>query len=277
MKNKCLIVSVVFLVLIVIAPVLALENKPGVSAGQFAEYRTTYKSDTPDDAETLDTRPYWFKMEVLGVSGTKATIELSAKLKDGSLVEGSGGTFECDVETGAINGMYSSSGPLEVPPRFLLTAANLAYLGTGQKLYDTGFTDEDVSFAQTETRTYLGASRIVNIFTNEHSNNFAEGNETAQWTSENTLTETDVFDKVSGILLEAKWDSKQTSPKPFLNLEITSELVDTNIFEVLPVSSVSPAPSSSIPEFPAWTVAVLIVTISAVGLFCLKRRRIARP
>jgi hypothetical protein len=131
-------------ILVMLSPLaLAVENVPGVAKGQFAEYSITYESDIPDEG-AVDLRPYWYKLQVVNVSGTEVAVQLSAKIKDGSAVEGSGGYFVLDVENGAVDGWQSSSGPLGVYPRFLLMAKNVFYSSLpDQKLFKTGMRVRD--------------------------------------------------------------------------------------------------------------------------------------
>jgi hypothetical protein len=230
----------------------ATDYTSGVSAGYFAEYKITYGSAYPDDSGSIDTRPSWFRMEVQNVSGTRVTFRLLAQGPDGSTPQGSGNSFVCDIQEGSIDGMYGSAGPLDVYPRFLLVAANRSYSSQTTLLFEHDIFAH-IAFDINEMRTYLGINRNVNVFNETTFSTYPAGNGTSNWNVETAITENIVFDKTSGILVEATYESKETSPNPILNLRITTELISTNVFLY---------PNLTIPELPNVAIPFIIALLT---------------
>lgn len=253
----------------------AVDYNAGVNVGQFAKYNITYESDTPNDPTTIDDRPAWFTMEIMSISANNVTIRLSTQGNDGSTPEGSGKLYICDIESGTINGLYYSGGLMGINPRFLLMAANMAYSSAGQQLFERD-PFANLTFEKSETRTYLGNSRTVNVFTDSQSSSYTSSNETTTWTNENTITQTSVYDKSSGIPLEAIWESKETKPNTALNLRVTTKITDTNIFEVTNSNTQAP-PTPTVPELNYYTAAILVILATTVILVSLKRKVKPKP
>jgi len=274
-KSKNL--SVLFLAIIIvalvatIAPVSCVEYKAGVTAGKFAEYQITYESDIPDDSPVIDDRPGWFEIEVLSVSGIDVTVRLLARGNDGSIPEGSGNNYVCNIEDGSINNMYSTGGPMDTYPRFLLMAADLPYIIKGTEMFEQdGFAH--FAFDNNEMQTYLGTSRNVNVFSDTITTTSQLTNDTGTWDQTTTITETIVFDKATGMLLGAMYESRETSPDQLLGLKVTTRLIDTNVLEHAATDSLAPSPS--IPELPYLSLPFLLATLTIGAiLYKIKQNR----
>ena len=108
---------------------------------------------------------------------------------------------------------------------------------------------------KTETRTYLGVSRSVNIVSYTFS---GEGY---------TLSETFVYDKISGMRLELEGEATTTEPPT--TSTYSNSIIDTNIF-VKP----EPTPSEGIPvEYLYVGVAVVIIVVAAAVIMLKKRSK----
>jgi hypothetical protein len=249
---------------------LGVEHSAGVTAGMFAEYQITYQTDIHDDEPVIDSRPAWFKLEVQRISGNRVTVRLFAQGNDGSTPQGSGDNYVCSIEDGTINSMYSTSGPMDAYPRFLLTGANIVYDSKGTELFEQDCFSH-FAFDRNEARTYLGTNRNVNVFSETTTSSSSISNDTGTWEQTTTITETIVFDKVTGLLLGANYDSRQTRPDSLLNLRIITELVDTSVFEH--ATTTTPAPSPSIPEMSCFTMPLLTAAITVGAIVCRKISR----
>jgi hypothetical protein len=103
------------------------------------------------------------------------------------------------------------------------------------------------SVNRTESRTYLGVSRTVNIL------------DASLTTPDYNATLTYVYDKASGMLLESTTQTvTQADPQP-VTTTISYSVIETNIFG----STSNPSPS--IPEFPIVIVGVVIVVMIGIA------------
>ena len=102
------------------------------------------------------------------------------------------------------------------------------------------------SVNRTESRTYLGVSRTVNIL------------DASLSTPDYNATLTYVYDKASGMLLESSTQTTtQAQPQPVVTT-ISYSVIETNIFGTT-------NPSPSVPEFPVAIVGVVIVIMIGVA------------
>jgi hypothetical protein len=222
------------------APVLAIGYAPGVSVGQYAKYGN-FIGVGPGE-ETINNTDF-VKQEVIAVSGTQITLFTTGQLKDGSPTQGNGSTTIWDIQAGTSNGTPMVQGPI--------VAANL-------NQGDTIPPPNTYTVNRTETRTYLGTSRTVNVL-----------NPTII-TPDYTTTFTFVYDRASGILLEATSITIQNQATSTPS-EYSYIITQTNIFEA---TQTTPTPSPSIPEYSSFTIAV--VAILATLLAALLKRKTAK-
>ena len=188
-------------------PVFAVDYNPGVSAGQYVRYGNFV--GTGPGVELFNDYD-WQKLEVTSVSGKEVTLLSTGQLKNGAATPGNGTVQVWNVETGTEDGTPSVQGPI--------IAGNL---NEGDPIPPPG----TYSVNQTETRTYLGVSRIVNILDSTIS------------TPDYTTTLTYVYDRVSGMLLEAASETTQTLPEQTTS-KYSYSVTETNIFGSTPLGSV---------------------------------------
>lgn len=178
-------------------PAIAVEYEPGLSVGQWARYGEII--NTIVDPVNISA---WM-VEVTAVSGKTVTLHTVGELKSGTTVEES--IDVCDVEAGKINGTKAHWMPV--------IAADLKE-GDALPPFELS-----MKINKTETRTYIGVSRTVNIY------NAAVGSPESR--SSTSL----VYDKASGILLELDISTISIADE-FRAYFIAT---DTNIFKGNPV------------------------------------------
>ena len=212
-------------------PVLAVDYNPGISVGQGAEYGNYVLDGQETDVN-------WTRFGVAAISGKEVTLtEITAYMN---------GTDETvdkiyNVEAGTVDGQ-----PAAFPGTWII-AANLNE-GDALPPVDLGYIVNT-----TETRTYLGVSRSVNIVSYTFS---GEGY---------TLSETFVYDKASGIMLEMEGEAVVGDTTQTYSHSITV----TNIFE-----EPEPTPSEGIPvEYLYVGVAVVIIVVAAAVIVLKKRSK----
>ena len=216
-------------------PVLAVDYNPGISVGQGAEYGNYVLDGQETDVN-------WTRFGVAAVSGKEVTLtELTAYMN---------GTDETvdkvyDVEAGTVGGQPAYF------PGSVIIAANLNE-GDALPPVDLGYIVN-----KTETRTYLGVSRSVNIVSYSLS---GEGY---------NLSETFVYDKASGMRLELEGEATTIEPEHPSTSTYSNSIIDTNIFE-----EPEPKPSEGIPvEYLYVGVAVVIIVVVAAVIVLKKRSK----
>ena len=211
-----------------VVPVLAATYDPGVSVGEYVKY----ESHVVGGPDILN----WTKDEVITVSGKEVTLRSSGQFKNGTSSPGSGRALRYNVETGKMNGTTDYTyGPI--------IASNLTEGDSIPPL------SSQLKVNKTETRTYLGNSRSVNILNTSYSDqNYAN-----RWTI--------IYDRVSGMMLEMRFDYTVKKPTPTTTTQ-TLTVIDTNIF------------GQVIPEFPSGIL--LFLASLTVPALLLGRRRLPR-
>ena len=221
------------LLMAIAVPVLAVDYEPGVSVGDSAKYGN-YLMDGEQGAEN------WTSIEVTAVSGSEVTITVYTAYMDGT-----DETVEkvYDLEAGTDGGV-----PLAFPGAWII-AANLNE-GDALPPVDAGYIVNT-----TETRTYLGFSRSVNIVSYEFTDE-AGGY---------TIGETYVYDKASGILLEMEGCTSGAYVA-----EYSWSITETDIFEeeVTP----TPTPSEGLPVEYIYVGIIVVVIVIIVIAIVLKKR-----
>ena len=231
------LISIIFLFAISMAPALAVVYTPGVSTGQYATYGN-FIGVGPGE-ETINNTAY-VKQQVTAVSGKEITLLTTGQLKDGSPTPGNGSVAVWNIETGTLNGLQDTQGPI--------IAANLNQ-GDAIPPPDT------YTINSTETRTYMSVSRTVNIL-----------NPTIT-TPDYTTSFTFVYDQASGILLQATSITIQTQNQSAAS-EYSYIITETNIFGT---TQNSPTPSATIPEYS--TVGLVAVACLATIAVIIFRRK----
>jgi hypothetical protein len=206
-------IAIVFACVVLIAftvPALAVEYNPGVIAGEWVKYGHFVASGlgVPSDFNQSD----WMKITVTAVSGNNVTLHMSGKYKNGTATNESDTIY--DVETGWTNvttGTYNVSSFSY--GFFFITATNLTE-------NDPLLTASVLKINKTETRTYLGEDRTVNIV-----------NITTSIPGFYDFKYVTVYDKASGMLLETTMLSNSTL-MPSTDMQMSFSIIQTSIFGV---------------------------------------------
>ncbi len=226
------LIAMFFFFVALATPVLAVVYTPGVSVGQYAKYGN-FMGIGPGE-ESINNTEY-VKQEIIAVSGTQITLLTTGQLKDGSPTQGNGSTTVWNIETGTLNGVPSVQGPI--------IAANL---NQGDQIPPP----DTYTVNKTESQTFLGTRRTVNIL-----------NPTVT-TPDYTTSFTFVYDRASGILLEATsitiQNQSQSTPSEYSYI-----ITQTNIFGTSPNT---PTPSPSVPEYSSigFVAISILSTLTAV-------------
>ena len=242
MNNLKFPLSIILATVILFAlalPVFAVDYNPGVTVGQYIKYGNF--SGNGQGFENFNDYGL-LKLQVTSVSGKQVTLLSTGQFKNGTTLPGNGTSSIWNIETGTEDGIPSTQGPI--------IAANL-------NQHDTIPPPDTYSVNQSVSRTYLGSMRTVNILTVEIS------------TTDYNSTLTYVYDKLSGILLESSTQTMtQSEPQPVAS-SYSYSIIETNIFGSIP------NPSPSVPEFPIFTLEVIVVVLMVVtsALILIKRRK----
>jgi hypothetical protein len=213
-------------------PVLAVDYDPGVSVGQWVEYGNYVLDDEETDINMT-------KVAVMTVSGKEVTLSEYTGYMDGTdeIVD-----KVYDVEAGTVDGEAATF------PGVVIIAANLNE-GDALPPVDLGYIVNS-----TETRTYLGVSRSVNIVSYTF---VGEGY---------TISETFVYDKASGMQLELEGETLVDG----VTQTYSHSIIDTNIFEE---PEPTPTPEEGVPvEYLYVGVAVVIIVVVAAAVMLLRKR-----
>ncbi len=220
-----------------VLPVLAVTYNPGVETGQYVKYSNFV--GVGQGVESFNDYD-WLKLQVTDVSGKEVTLLSTSQFKNGTAIAGNGTVSVWNIETGNENGVPSTQGPI--------IAANL-------NQGDPVPPPNTYVVNRTETRTYVGVSRTVNIL------------DASLSTPDYNTTLTYVYDTASGMLLESNTQTTtQAQPQPVITT-ISYTVIETNIFG----STINPSPY--VPELPITTVGIVVVLISIVAVLILSKRR----
>jgi hypothetical protein len=227
----------------VLVPVFAQNTQDysaGVTKGQYVKYGNFVGIGSEFQAYNNND---WMMYEVAKVNITQVDLILTGKFKNGTAFLGNGDTWVYDVTLlGTVNGTSAGQNPI--------IATKLSkYVPLTPYVYDASYAYVN----DTQTRSYLGVSRTVNILS--YSSTTENGT--------NTLTYT--YDQDSGMLLEMVGESQQTSPTQ-ATLRFSYSVTDTNIF----------GPNAPILGLPALYfyagVGVVVGVAIAVGVVVFRRR-----
>jgi hypothetical protein len=211
-----------------VLPVLALTYNPGVETGQYVKYGNFV--GVGQGVEAFNDYD-WLKLQVTDVSGKEVTLLSTSQFKNGTATAGNGTMSVWNIETGTKDGFPSTQGSI---------------MATNLNQGDPIPPPNTYVVNRTESRTYLGVSRTVNIL------------DAALSTPSYNATLTYVYDKASGMLLESTTQTvTQADPQP-VTTTISYTIIETNIF-----GSTNPSPSA--PEFPEAIIGVVIVVMIGVA------------
>ncbi len=233
---------------------------PGVLVGQYVKYGNFVALPAPPMGLG------WMKIEVTTVSGKEITLLASGVLQNGTAIPTSGTSTTYNVETGKMNQTTDYT-------YGVIIAGNLNE-GDPVPPLDAGF-----KINKTETRTYNGVSRSVNIIETTYS----DVNYENHWTL--------VYDKISGITLEFGFEVTQKGATPtttktgysvtetniFTSAQPTQTLEPTQSLIATPPSEETPSPELlqfALPtEVLIGVVIVIALVIVAAAILVLRKRR----
>jgi hypothetical protein len=193
-------ILVIVLVVSPIMPVLAVDYVPGLTIGQYVKYGNfVYIVNGTENEVPMN----WTRIDVTLVSGKNVTLLTTGQFKNGSPVPSNGSSSVYDVEAGVLNGSTEYTyGPI--------IAGNLS---EGDPIPPLSYV---FIVNKTEIRTYFGSlNRTVNILETTYSDpNYAN-----HWLL--------VYDKVTGIMLESRFDWTDKASQTTTNTSYS--VVETNI------------------------------------------------
>jgi hypothetical protein len=237
-KSKTAIVLACLISTALLTSSMATEYNPGVSAGQWTKYGnfTASGADVPSYFNDTD----WMKIEITEVSGKNITLHMSGQYKNGTATDEEGVTV--NIETSQSN--MTTSGGL-----FFITAANLA---ENDVTFSMGTPAVQFRINKTETRTYLGTSRTVNIINiTNHEDQLGLGTTDQKYIG--------VFDKATGIMLEMNVSMTSTM-LPQANMQMSFSITDTNLW----VANTSGLPQDYLIYIVIAAVLIIVVAIAAL-------------
>ena len=238
-----LLIIFAFIILSALAlPVFAVTYNPGVNVGQYVKYGNF--TGIGQGFETFNDYSF-LQLQVTSVSDNEVTLLSTGQLKNGTTLPGNGTTTIWNIETGTADGIPTTQGPI--------IAANLNQ-GDAIPPPDT------YSVNQTETRTYLGYDRIVNVLNVEIN------------TSDYNSTLTYVYDKLSGMILESSTQIlTQSEPTPVIS-NYSYNIIETNIFN----ATTTPV-NFQLLQTLVFAVVVIFVIVAIVILLLRKRKSKSNP
>ena len=201
-KYSLYIICAVAMLFALVLPVFAVTYNPEISVGQYVKYGNF--SGSGQGFETFNDYSF-LQLQVTSVLGKDVTLLSTGQFKNGAALPGNGSSTVWNIEVGTQDGTPSTQGPI--------IAANL---NQGDAIPPPSA----YSVNQSESRTYLGFTRTVNILT------------VAINTSDYNSTLTYVYDKLSGMLLESSTQTTtQSEPQPVTG-SYSYSIIETNIFNV---------------------------------------------
>jgi hypothetical protein len=211
-----------------VGPVFAVEYNPGVSVGQYVKYGNFYGVGIANAYS-------WQMIEVISVSGKDVTLFSTGQYKNGTALPAL--VTVHNLETGATNETHSD-----------LKSIIPANMNEGDVIPPGNF-----AVNSTETRKYMGVSRVVNVLTEQAPANIG------------TVTLTVIYDKASGMALEWQtwWTNKSTGLQ---QAALGYEVIDTNIFEIPNRAALIPTPAF-------YALIVVAVIVPATAAVILVRRK----
>lgn len=218
-----------------VLPVFAVDYNVGVSEGHYVKYGNFVGVGA---ALEFFNDYDWQITQVIDVSGKEVTLLSTGQFKNGTAIPGNGSTSTWNIETGTLNGEPNVQGPIIA-----------ADLNQGDPIPPPN----TYIVNRTETRVYLGTSRNVNIL------------DIIIPTPDYTTTLTYIYDKTSGMLLEAQSVTEQNQPQE--TLQYSYSVIETNIFDntAPTASATSPATSSPTQQTATPTIMPTLPTLIATS------------
>lgn len=212
------------------APVSAVEYEVGVEVGQWIKYGE-YDVVDPGDEGSI---PVWSKLEVSAVAGQKVLFFANGFYRNGTEF------------------YYHMERSIEANTT-LIIGANLT---GGDKINPT----EEARINRTETCTYLGVERSVNILELTSS---IEGVE---------FSANFVYDQITGLLLEYFIEEKVDNEDFNYEYRYSYNIIDSNIFGEKPSSTPTPTPNNNQDFVVIGGAIICLVVILVVVIIVIKKK-----
>jgi hypothetical protein len=239
--TKCAFVGVfVALLVLVVSPCFGAYSV-GVKAGDWVKYEGSASGFEPDEFLDLS-QMEWMRGEVLDVSGTTVTVQMTAHYTNGSE---SVQKLIGDVATasGNLTFMMLPAG-LEKGDAFPFAVFDLGQVG--------------LSINDTMTRAYMGVSRSVNVLSISVSEDYVSLEVGAYW------------DQATGVLLELSMQVSALNE----NMQMSIEAVETNMWSA--GGFLGGDPASNLIYIVGIVATVVAVVAVAVVLF-VRRKPMSAP
>lgn len=186
-----------FVMLISVVP-MVFGASVGVKVGDWVKYEVSASGNVSEGFGDFD-QTEWMKGEVLSVSGTNVTMQITAHYKNGS----------ADKVDKLIGDIAGSSGNLS----FILVPAGLK-AGDAIPMSMFGSNPTNLVINDTVSRTYAGASRSVNHFGMSASGSGYSVEVAAYW------------DQATGVLMELS----MSTVTPEENMQVSIKATETNMW-----------------------------------------------
>ena len=194
---SCVLLGIVFTVLVSTVPTSFGAYTVGVKAGDWVKYQGNASGIEPEEFLDLS-QMEWMKGEVLSVSGTTITVQMTAHYKNGS-----------DAVQKLVGDVASASGNLTF---MIMPAGSKEGDALPLAMFDLG--QVGLSINDTVTRTYMGVSRSVNVLSISVSEDAVSLEVGAYW------------DQATGVLMEL---SMQVSAMD-QSMQMSIEAIETNMW-----------------------------------------------
>lgn len=231
LKRSICFSTAFFMILFLTVPVSAAEYNVGVEAGQWIKYGNYVVEDSGDEG----TIPVWSKLEVSAVAGPEILFFANGFYRNGTEF------------------YYHMERTIEANTTVIIEAN----LTSGDRINPA----EEARINRTETRSYLGVDRSVNIL--EFTSTSPTGNYSAVY----------VYDQITGLLLDYLVEEIVVAEKLDYEYRYSYNIIDTNIFGEKP--STTPEPDLNSYGELIWIGGAIIgiVTIVVVSLIILRKKR----
>jgi hypothetical protein len=240
--TKCALVGVFVALLVwVVSPCFGAYSV-GVKTGDWVKYEGSASGFEPDEFLDLS-QMEWMRGEVLDVSGTTVTVQMTAHYTNGS-----------ESVQKLVGDVAAASGNLT----FMLMPAGLEKGDAFPiAMFDLG--QVSLFINDTVSRTYLGASRSMNVLSLSVSEDFVSLEVGAYW------------DQATGVLMEL---SMQVSAMG-QNMQLSIEAIETNVWSA--GSFLGGDPASNLIYLVGIVATVIAVVAVAVVLFVRRPRAMPVP
>lgn len=207
--SKAFLIVAILALMVPVASALAAEYTVGVKVGDWIEYDVDSSWSDPE-TEPSGFRYEWVKLEIQSLDGTEVTVLATIRYRDGTEETN---TISWDLERGG-----AEPWPWIIPAD--LTAGDPIAVGS------------DMIIDETVTRTYIGASRKVNLL------------DMSQSYEDTTSTWSFYWDQPTGVLLELLVNISSPTGTGML----TYEVIGTDVWGPVPLQVIAQLSSETVTQ-----------------------------